>query len=497
MIVNMLHQYVNKYYPIIRLFLIIACFFSLIYFVRYVTSDNVYPTGTDELFYFLNAKSSFENNSSKASITYQGYGAKLSGGDAHGAAIPMMYAKISNLIGFSNLTFVLSNLLLAFLSFLLILLIKKGQFLNKLLIISLLLLYPLQYYWLFSFHQEAITLFFSTAVFFFIYKIFFFNNRIFIALFIIFIFIASTFKPTWLFFLASLIPLAKTHRQMLIFVLLYISLLGLSFILLGNLFETFKYSLSWENIIDEIFYGDIKKGILKAGYRTLISFDLIFLGITRNFSFLGIVFRGLVIISITYLGYFGIRKKNKFALRLFIPLIIYYFVNMIYFDPASTIRYFLPALVFVLLFSLISFNQNILPYLSIIFVITFYFNFRENDIFFQRRNEEINMFSKEITAIKYSYENIGKFINRDKPLVLIDYLPQKNILPLSFLPVKTSNNFQIRYALRYYSGNFNYDELGFILTEPDVPPGRTLEIDNFLEKIQSNNYFDLYRIIRD
>jgi hypothetical protein len=497
MIINKFHHFINRYYPVIRLFLIIACVFSLFYFGRYVTLNSVYPTGTDELFYFLNTKSSFENNSAKASITFQGYGAKLSGGDAHGASIPMLYAKLSTCIGFSNYTIILFNVIFASLSFLLIFLITKGQFLNKLLVISLLLLYPLQFYWLFSYHQEALTLFFSTIVFCLIYKIFTSNNRIFIALFIIFILVASTFKPTWLFFLASLIPLAKNKRQTVAFVFLYVSILVTSYLIIGSLFETFNYSLSWGNIIHEILNGEVKKGILKAGYRTLFAFDLIFLGISRNFSFLGIVFRSLIILSICYLGYIGFNRNNKFALGLFLPLGIYFIVNMIYFDPASTIRYFLPAFVFVIMYSLINSNRSILPYVAILYGITFYFNFRENDVFFQRRNEEILLFSNEIEEIKYSYQNIGKFINQDKQLVLIDYLPQANILPLSFLPVKTESNIPIRYAIRFYSGEFNHHDLGFILTERDVAPGKTLKIDYNLEIIQSNRYYDLYKVKRD
>lgn len=442
--------------------LIISCVVTLIkYFFEFsdLITHNYLPIWSDEFFYYVNAYSVYINKSLTAALTYNGAGSKLFGSDAHGFMYPLTHGVFAYLIGWHNLNIVFTNLLFLFLSALYVLNVSFLNRVDKLFCLVLILCYPFGFLYGFTFMQETINIFFAVIASKELYLIYKQpdKQKKHIALFVLILCIAALYRPTWLFGLVMLIPIATSKKQLLVLTLVVLACISTSFVYVTYFFEFVPN-----------FFNHALESLHNHGIITFI--DILFWHFYDNIDVftsldndLSYIFMKFVIIFLAFMFLIqGIIRKEKVLLA----TSLFFFTNILFlfilYDAHSwrEIRFLSPLFYFAVFmiaqFSNIQFKLGFTCIVMIVFFNAPISEFKEG-----RDTYAISIVEQQREQIK------SDILNQNKDLViLLDSNLIKSPLALLSIPVKTNQNNQIRYIVPYYEvdkhpydyvldGNFN------------------------------------------
>lgn len=466
------------------------------------------PAGSDEQFYYLNSKSVAENGTLRAAMTFNGYGSAVFGADAHGFAYPLVYGIAGIFFGYSESTIVIFNIALLLLSAVLIASMKFVQPLNKLVMFSIILVHPILFYLITSYHVEAFYLLFSIVIFYYLYILY--NNKAsktYIVLFFLMLIFFSVFRVSWIIFSFAIIPLAANKNERI----LYTGVAALTTLVVYFGFsvfsENFDQILGLSGLIKNVFEGDISAALVRLAYRanstfytlTAINVAALFTDYIAGEPFgfqnlIAVLYRWFIILSVVYLLWRFKKHRDNFALALGLPLALLFMANFIVGIPEHMIRYMLPAVIFISLFVIIQNNKPAIVLIIVIHLAIFPLTFITQDNWYDRKKERVIALEQ---MENITFESISENVIGKHRLVLIDYSTERIVFPTHNLPVRNNEGKQIRYAQIYYRGNFNYEELGFVLTLPGKAPGQTYEIEHDVRIVNQTTYYDFYELVRE
>lgn len=416
-------------------------------FIKY----NYLPVWSDEIFYYLNSLSFYLNNNLQAALTYNGCGALVFGSDSHGFMYPLIHGGLAKLFGWSNLNMITFNFICLLLSLFLVYKNKFLNFKNKLFSILVLLAYPFGFLYNFTFLQESIQILLSIALsreFYYLTKSD--DNRIRnIFSFLILIILSSLFRPTWLFLVVVLIPIARSKKEFIIFICVFITSIFFSFLYSKFFFEFvpnfFNYSVhilkkDGINSFLELYITHILKNIkLYVFYSE---------GIAYYFMKMNIIF---VFFSFVFLAFIQ-KKKKYFAIAIFCFVNLFFLLS--FYDAFSwrEIRFLSPCFYFSLIYIFNDVLSDKIKLLYTIIILYFFIN-APIDNFKKNRN------SFDLSKInKTKEELVTKFDNKSNTsiVVMIDYLPLDYTFDLLALPLRTKKGKQIKYITNFYHTNKNH-----------------------------------------
>jgi hypothetical protein len=437
-----------------------------------------HPLWSDEFFYCMNAFSLFENETLKASFTYNGTGSRLLGADAHGIFYPILNWIPSLIFGWSNFNFIGLNFFLFIVPVGLLLLIKRISIFSKVVFCSIYFAYPLFLFYGFSFMQETVHIFFGTISGILLYLIYINKNeRKYVIFFILFITIAGTFRPLWFFFLTALVPLASTRKQLLIFLL--ISFLGIGSSFFYNKFFIEPIPNYFSEVLEILSKGDFHL-VLSSIYKHL-KINVI--------SYFSIQFKGFVYNSMKYIVLLSVVCFNIFTLihkkRIFQSLalvgnLVFGLLFLLYdaFEGRE-IRSMSPLFYFNLVFLVIYLNSFIQFFMFLWVFCCFNFHFEKVYYWIGERNKP---YQGHEAGKKETFSKLKDLIPKGKT-ILLDYQPWENTSDMMVLPVKNNQNHQIRYIIPYYKVKTIKPD--YILARPWA--------NLALPVLEKNGYFILYQ----
>jgi hypothetical protein len=326
-----------------------------------------------------------------------------------------------------------------------------------------------------------------------VYKIYYgskieLNKNIFILCISLFIF--SLFRPSWLIFTITLLPLSKNRKQLFIYTTIFIFSLIVSFLLGSLLFEQFPNLLN-KNLI-RIAHGDFLKAFYSFAYNILIGLKRYFINFKEN-SFFQIINKYLYFCGIIYLFDQGLRKKDNFALALGVSSGLIFLLNFVLITNDESLRYLSFIYLFLVAFALLRNKRFLILILLIAELICLPNAFVINRQVLKERSMVANQFKSDPTfplIKKYLSDKLEATGNKTR--VLIDYSEYDDFKFLMTLPVINSSGKQIKYSIRYYNNNFNRNGINYCITKPGEIP--TLFESQIMDKIFEHKYFDLYKI---
>jgi hypothetical protein len=434
---------------------------------------NYLPVWSDEFFYYINAKSFYLNSTLKAALTFNGQGATLGGGDAHGLVYPLLHGSIAKLWGWNNINIIYTNFFLVLAA---ISIITTQNFLTrqqKILWVTAFLLFPFLSLYIITYMQEVIQVFFAVVASILIYKLYNTEkNTKYLIFFVAFLLLAGFFRPIWPFWLIGLIPLAKTRNQFFIYFLIFIVSSLAGFLINSLMCE--KIPAYFNSVIDLITTINIK-----AAFTSLLTHFLSNIKLYLTFTAPGSIGMAilyfsqkfLILFLICFFGYKSIKTKNKLYSALTLIGGINFFMLLVFYDAQSwrEIRSLAPLYYFYLLFLVLWLDSKKLRYsylLLVFLLISFILGLSISKYYLEQRNALFARKNYEKSA--RSYDEIAKFVDK-KPdaLVLLSFHPIDNSIDLLTLPLRSDNDNPIRYIVRYYVVKLNQNDIDFILTHAD------------------------------
>ncbi len=436
------------------------------------------PDLSDEIFYFVNAKSFYLNTSLEAALTYGGKGSTWLGADAHGFAYTLLQGGIAKLVGWNDMNFIVINFVLLALSIGLVLNSKVLSGNNKLFAVAFILLYPFVGCYAFTFMQEMIHVFIAIALSYLMHKLY--NephNGKWLVCFILVVFAAGLFRSLWFFWLLGLLPLANNWK-------LFLAYGAIAFI--GIVFSM----LATKHIMEEIpnFFSIINQLLLQKNYALLntVMQDHILFNINVFFNYhkldtSWIVMHYFTIGSILYFLVLSITRMSRLYLAVFLIILTNFVLLIVLYDAFGfrEIRTLAPAYYFSILFFLLS-SKQWLKYLALAALVIGFVRiipFIENWVVVRNFQHKPVSISKQ--AAFQSISNVVK----DNSIVYFDYLPKDGDYDLLHLPLQNKNKSPIRYAVPYYKiplANYHYI----------ISPADSVKASHQL--VMRNNYFNFY-----
>ncbi len=466
--------------------LILLSLLIIFYLELFLRIKSTYlPFDSDEYFYYLNAKSFFLYSSLKAALTFGGKGSILFGADAHGFAYPLLHGSIAKLVGWHNTNLIYFNF---FLTLLIIVFYWYQNFLSiqqKIILSALFLLFPFIPIFIVTYMQEIIHIFFAVIASILIYKIYSTEkNKSYIIIFVVTLFIAAFFRCIWLFWLISLLPLAKTKKQFFGYMMLLLIGILISFCMdyffyerTPNYFHAISFKIQNFHIISAIYsigYHFLKNTLSLISYGYQLSFP-------TNVVYLILKYSIIYACGWYFYKFFYNRSKLNDAILL-IGMVNFFFLMSLYdaFDWRE-IRILSPFFYFILLFIVLE-NKNFL-FLILGCILSFFLSQSIINGFIKKRNEIVD---QNFVAASNNFKKITNKISIQHPTILIlSDMPPKPLDILN-LPLATKYGFPIRYTIRFYDIYKAGDpKIDFIIS---------FSKDNLTnyKKILSTNYYSLW-----
>lgn len=454
------------------------------------------PLVSDEFFYFVNSKNYYENTTLRAALTYTGKGSYLFGADGHGFAYPLFNGSISKLFGFHCLNIPLTNLALVLSTIVLVFFQESFAREQKLALCLSLLLYSVVPLYLFSFMQESLHLFFALLCSLLLYKIYDTENKKYIFTFLLLLFFASIFRNLWLFWSIGLLPLAKSRKQFLLYMALFLLCVAISFSLTKLLWDS--YPSYFTSVIQLISQGEM----FKAASSLVNHFS----ANVRSFFY----FRGDITL---YLGYAFYALKILPVFSMVALFVLYYLRNEKVYLAAALICLTNLGLLFVAyimgegreirtmspLFYMFAFivvakNARFLTFIILLYLVfLFPLTFTVTTDRIAERKLQAKIYEENVSA-KAAYDLIAvESSSKTDPLILLGYSPYDETLDLLLLPVKSTSGRPIRYAVNYYEDKIYLQDYDYVLFNKAVLNNAPHQ---FYKSI-SNGFYSLYKILKD
>lgn len=493
---------VEKYHVYFFLMITLLAFVGSLYMLVVYNDSLSFPTGSDEQFYYINAKSVAELGSLEATITFNGYGSLLFGADAHGYSYPLVFGVIGKAFGFTNLTIITVNAVVFIIALLMILIFVPGKFYLKIGFASMILLYPVMLYFVASFHVESFYVLFSVCTFLMIYYLN--RSQITIPKLIAYFFILlcfSVFRSSWAIFSFATIPLARNKLQSRYLIMISIIITLKGFIIAFVSTEQFEIPSSLISISRNLVTGGYMDAAKQIGARFLMISDF-FLGL-KDFKayglllgFYSLISKLIIILSIVYLWWAGKTKKDKFAFALVLPLSLFFVMNFLVYAPQMTTRIIFPAFLFAGLYMLVTQKVSYLTALILIFIAcsplsfitnSYYYNTKKNAI--QHEYGDINHLSREIGKLE-------SIVTSNSPLIFIDHASLGDLDYVDNLPIVNKRGKKMGYVLKLYGGDLNSREINYVITKRDTSAmkSHTSFKNRALRRVYHSQSFSVYDV---
>ena len=441
----------------LKVFLLIAiCVIALEkYFVEFLAiSSNYLPVWSDEFFYYLNTYSFYINNSLEASFTFNGKGSEIIGADAHGFMYPLTHGLIAKVFGWSNLNIVITNLFFLALSAFSFSRIKFLSFFEKLFCITLIIVYPFGFLYGFTYMQETINILFAVIASKELFLVYSEQKRkkAHILAFSLIILLASLYRPTWLFGLVMLLPIATSRKELSFLTTIFFAGILLSFIyvkyffeFVPNFFNSALNNLQSQGVV--VFIKILFKHVFH-NINHLLSFNK---GFPYFFMKANIIFWALLF------SVLALKKKEK----LLQAVSLFYLINILFllffYDAHSwrEIRYLSPLFYFSIIMIAKYFNTQLR--VAFVLVTTILFFIAPIDQFKENRN------THELATFQTQQDDLKKIIHNEEVTILLNFKPQDYSSHLLKLPVRTKHNNLIKYIVPYY--NVDRQAYDYVLDE--------------------------------
>ncbi len=435
------------------IFICFCLFFTIvIYFIKIVSiqPDRHLPMWSDEFLHYVNSYNFYINTTTQAAFTFGGKGAIVGGGSAHGFMYYFFHGSVAKLFGWSNLTMIINNYVLVFLTILVVFVqkIKRFTIINKVFASLLILSFPFLPVFLQTYMQEVINVFFAVCCSVFVAKIYEENNESkvkIIVSFICFLAFISLFRPLWLFWIVVLIPLSKSRKEFAFWIILTTISFSTSFVFIKLFFESvpdwftnFTILLRTESLhtLVHMFTSHARHNIFQ--YRSLHS-DFIYN--LMKFSYVFIII------------YFFVRfllKKNRIDLACFLVLTLNISMLILFYDAYQwrEIRSLAPIYYFSCIFIALH-TTNIQKYLLLALLLPSFFFVSFNNPFEKLQNKNsVHEVERLRSILQDSLSNLN--IDKKTNTILVNYSPSDYSCKEISFPVRTRNNIPIRYIVPYY-----------------------------------------------
>jgi hypothetical protein len=271
-----------------------------------------------------------------------------------------------------------------------------------------------------------------------------------ILLYVLIILLAASFRPTWLFALIALIPNSKSKKDFIVYSIIFIVGVLLSFIYVKYFFEPVPNFFA--KLLDEFH----TKGILS--FSIMLLGHLIF-NLKSYFSFNESIVYYFLKISIICFGFIitiaTFTKKDKILVAFFLLYAINISFLFLFYDAFSwrEIRFLSPLFYLTLILSIIYLNDDLK--ITLLLIVLFMFLKSPIDEFTSGRNKfTVN----ELTERKKEINKVFDKIELSEVIVLVDFIPSDYSLDLLSLPLRNNQNTRIKYIIPYYnSKRTHYD----------------------------------------
>ncbi len=427
-----------------------GCFFSLL-------SADYMPVWSDEFFYFLNARSFFENHTLRASLSCTGRGSRLFGADAHGFAYSLLHGGLATITGWRSSNFQWLNIL--FILSALVVLFFQSQFTlyRKVWMSISILLFPAVPLYPFTFMQECLHMLIAILAGVILFHLHArCNNRNFIILFLLLILAGSLFLSTWLLWLIGLIPLAKTKKQRWFFILLFS--FGIAGIPAASVWLTEPVTNIFYSFLNLCRRGDFREAAVLLTGNCLANIKSFFL--TSGGSFIYAVSRLILVALIVFTLIRAVQTRSAllFAVLLIAGCNLFLFFIFYYATGWRDIR-ILGGLFFLMIPPILAdktgpFQIGLMAVLLLAFCACIPVTRDYTD---RRERAASGLTGKKMIA----FQQLANLVDSGQP-VLLDYIPADYSADLLVLPLKNNRNDQIRYIVPYYK--LSKGSYGYILT---------------------------------
>ncbi len=227
--------------------LVVVLLIAVVAYARFLLaiSDGQYmPAWSDEIGYYVNAKSYAETGSLHGAFLLEENVSRIGEHGAHGFAYSLFHGLIAKVFGVHGLTMILTNIAFLVLGLVLVF-VQKFTLTRKFVIVSSILLYFMVPIWLFAYMQETIHMFLGVLVGVLLYRIYRCEDgrcrKAHIAVYLICVAVAMLFRPSWSIATAGLIPLAESRGRRIVYIIGSLVGVFLSFVYASLFLAAYPY----------------------------------------------------------------------------------------------------------------------------------------------------------------------------------------------------------------------------------------------------------------
>ncbi|MDH3349001.1 MAG: hypothetical protein OEM02_13000 [Desulfobulbaceae bacterium] len=431
--------------------------------------DGLIPVWSDEFFYYTNARNFTENTTLRAAFTYTGKGSVLFQADGHGFAYSLLHGSIGKLIGSHPLNIPLTNIAFVLMSLLLIAKQKALQSSQKAAIAVVLLAYLTVPVFSFTFMQESLHLLVSVGCTLLLLRIYEKRMTRDILFFLFLIWCAAFFRNLWLFWSIGLIPLARSRKDLFLYLLLFIVCATVSFLNAKLLWDSFP---SYFSSVTKL----IKDGMILEAGRSLYGHFILNIqsyfvgGFSKPYPYY--LTKLIIFSSVVTMGVLYLMRKEKIYFAAALIGFVNFSLLLITFDAWDwrEIRSMSP--LFFMSAIIVVYKKHLsITIAYLVFVIsTSVYSFDIAKNFIAMRKQQAIVFRNTAPSRILFQQQLHTLLDtKSHPLVLLGYKPQDYTLDLLFLPIQTPSGKPVRYAINYFDEQLKVTEYDYVLSRTDLP----------------------------
>lgn len=489
----------QKYINLISLLFFVVLVFSYGYYlINIIDLGEYYPSRSDEMGYFLEAKGFAETWSLAPYISQDEMIAPLFDLGTHGPMYALSHGMIAKIFGLHGLNFVLMNFAFLFGYFWLIWKREDFDFSQKLALFLIQFGYYITFFFTFAFNQELIHIFFGTALTLHLISLYKKNEKLdkldwkSIFVFIAMLLMVTLYRYGWVLASVAIIPLAKNKKD-------FLKLCVVTFIILviGQLYRKYFHASTdatlLQNVPTHVLTGNSDAVFSEMSRNISINLQYFFVSIYKyaNYYYSKLLYFALACLLL----YIGVKKKDKLCLAgafigwsHFLALIILY--NAYDYRETRGLAASLAMMVIIMVYRKFKIATTVF---AIYTILSFPFMFKEFNWL---------IFSKELASTKLYKEKkfrdlsfFGQLPVREGRDMVTVLFPEKlfwtvtpgiaqpsikDILhtPLLSLPTKNFQGYRMRYTFNRYDIDDTYKQQGRFPIDYVLIPGKGIVVNS-------------------
>jgi hypothetical protein len=302
-------------FVLVNIIAVVSVYISLLYPIY---SSRAYaPSLSDELGYYLKAKSFVVNHSVASPVLMEENVSKRWDLGFHGFMYTVLYGTLGRLLGLDSLTIITSHILLLLAAFLLIGLFWKFTAAQKATAILFILSYFVVFMYTFTYMMEISQVLLTVLATLFLLTLYGRDNnaghRLPLMLgFLACLFVLSFFRISYMLFAVCLIPLARNRKQLLIFIAGFALVFGATFLLTRSFIARYPYGFM-ARLMPAVQSGDIPRAVQLVIDNIAQNLDELFVSETKGLFFYTAFKYWIVGVALLFL-LLGVWKKDRLLL---------------------------------------------------------------------------------------------------------------------------------------------------------------------------------------